>query len=338
MRQGAPSSRLDIRPVHFMVLAAPLAVLFSLDLLLHAFGDASLDPPPLRDDARIAELVGRYRYMAAFAFFSAVSLGVLAVFAFDVAASYTVRAILLVAAAIVVLAAAGVAMSTVDSLVDFETNTHALLGRDFIATALSGGATNLCAVRECPPGAWTVFRALAEPTNVLTSFSAGAGFVGLILSLAHSDPRAAAALEDEAAGLRAGERVARRYLFCLGGLLTAGMTFLLAWMHWPAPLIDGEGPRTAYLDLVGALSLYIGVGYSVLIASAYLPVMLVHVVRVDRYERRLAAAGHDPHAELSPALAVPRLRYVEGLNRLLAILSPILASAIGSFGQGILFV
>ena len=34
---------------------------------------------------------------------------------------------------------------------------------------------------------------------------------------------------------------------------------------------------------------------------------------------------------------MPELRYVDGLNRLLAVLSPVLASAIGSFGQDILF-
>lgn len=335
MTEATGRERADIRPRYFALLIAPLSVLFGLDALLHAFGDGSIPPATLlpAEEMRIAELVGRYRYLAAFAFFGAVSLSVLTIFCLDVVANYSRRSAVYTVIAILVLAASGIVLATFESLLPWDTDTRQLLGRGFIERALGEGRSNLCAALECAGGAYLVFRSLAEPTNVLTSFAASAAFVGLVLSLAHSRLPHAPSLEAEAAGLRHGERVARRYLFCLGGLLTAGMTFLLAWMHWPAPLIAGEEERAAYLDLVAAVSLYIGVGYSILIVSGYLPVILVHTLRVQRFAQRLAATGR----EADETVAVPQLRYVDGLNQLLAVLSPILASAIGSFGQGVLF-
>ena len=329
------STRLESRPRYFLILLAPLAVLFGFDVLLHALGDATVPPAATlpAEAARMAELVGRYRYLAAFAFFTAVSLSVLTLFGIDVLSGYSRRSLGHTGVAILVLAAAGIVLSSFETFLPWETSTEQLLGAGFVETALAEGRTNLCLALDCPGGAYLVFRGLAEPTNVLTSFAASAAFVGLILSLAHSDPGQAPSLEAAAAGLRSGERIARRYLFCLGGLLTAGMTFLLAWMYWPAAMIASEAERAAYRELVGAVSLYVGVGYSVLIVSCYLPVMLIHAVRVQRFNRRRDALGRQEDG----ALAVPELRYVEGLNRLLAVLSPILASAIGSFGQGVLF-
>jgi hypothetical protein len=111
------------------------------------------------------------------------------------------------------------------------------------------------------------------------------------------------------------------------------MAFVLSWMNWPAELILGSDERASYRELVGALALYNGVGYTVLIAAAYVPVMLIHARRAERFRRRMAIIGQ----KIEGPLDVPKLSYVESLSRLAAILAPLVASAVGSVWQDLIF-
>lgn len=335
MAQAPQPAKLEIAPQYLLILAAPVAVYLLLEFILKTFGDGALQLPAdsFAEPARLIELTGRYKFMAAFAFFGAVSVSILAIFALDIATNYSARTVRAALLALVASAAFGVVLSVLepDAFGNFE--TYYLLGREFFEASLSLGKTGLCADGEAAcldRNALDMFRILTNPINALTSFGAAAALTGLILSLA-TRPVDGADLERQADALKSAQAVSQRYLYCAGVLLTSGMTFLLAWMHWPSPLIAEPDLRAAYNDLVGAVTLYVGVGYSVMILSCYLPVMLIHVRRAERLR---AQAGGAPEAE---KLALPQLNYIKALNAVVAILSPIMASAIGSFGQGVLF-
>jgi hypothetical protein len=336
MVEAGQEAELYIWPRYFLILLAPLSVLIGFEGLLHALGDKSPHFALRQDEhaALVAELVGRYRFMAAFAFSSAVSVSIILIFWFDVRENFARSSRRHIWRAFGALAIAAVVFKLAEGALG--TQTHHLLGEDFLERALAVARVNLC-VFDCPPGSLIVRSYLSHPTNFLIAAAACASLVGLVMSLAqpwdHTSPASALSPETQAAALRDGERIARRYLFCLGALLTAGMAFLLSWMHWPAELIEGTADRASYRELVAALSLYSGVGYSVLIASVYLPVMLIQAGRTDKFKRRVAGMGQKAEG----ALEVPQLSYVEALNRLVAVLSPLLASAVGSVWQDVLF-
>ncbi len=332
---SAPPGRLDLAPGYMLILLAPIAVYLLFEALLKTFGDPSFALPTdtFAEPARMIELTGRYKFMAAFAFFGACSVSVLLIFSLDLAANYTRRGVLTALAGIAAGAAVGIVLSILEpeSLGEFE--TYALLGRDFFEAALGLGVTGYCA--DGPTcldrSAFGMFRALSNAINALTSFALTAALAGMILSLARPRHDPAASAEARAAQMRAAQTVAQRYLYCAGLLLTAGITFLMAWMYWPADLIADEARRSAYRELVSAVTLYVGVGYSVLILSCYLPVMMIHIQRRDRLQTEMSETPQAAQPDL------PAISPVKALNAIVAILSPILASAIGSFGQGILF-
>ena len=70
-----------------------------------------------------------------------------------------------------------------------------------------------------------------------------------------------------------------------------------------------------------------------MILSCYLPVMLIHANRIAVLRTPLG----DAPAKDDKGPNLPQLNYTTALKSMMAILSPILASAVGSFGQGVLF-
>ena len=335
----------DINPRYLLILAAPISVYLFLEFVLKNFGDGTLQLPVdgFADPAQMIELTGRYKFLSAFAFFGSVSIAVLAIFALDIATNYTRKTVLWSIVAILLSAAFGLVLSVFEPEAFDQFETYYLLGREFFEAALGSGKVGVCPVETADCGdktAMYLFRTLSNPINALTSFGAAAALTGVILSLSKTRDAGRDAVEDigaQAADLRAAQVIAQRYLYCAGLLLTAGMMFVMAWMHWPAALIADSALRAAYNDLTGAITLYIGVGYSLMILSCYLPVMLIHTKRAERLRAQIDGAGPAAASTSDPKFALPELSYVKSLNSIVAILSPVLASAIGSFGQGILF-
>lgn len=342
-------SRLQLPPRFLVILFAPVAVFLLLEFVLKSLGDPHLALPldALLDEAPLAELTGRYKFLAAFAFFGAVSVAVLAIFGFDLRSNYTRRTAIRCLAAVVAAAAVGLVYSVVepDALGGFELRD--LLGRGFFDSAVGRGGVGLCADGTAcsEAGGLFVLRAITGPINGLTSFALAAAMIGLILALARRNGAVPFAETDhiasDVADLTTGRAVSQRYLYCAGLLLTSGITFLIAWMRWPTDLIADAAMRQQYLDLTAAISLYVGVGYSVLILSAYLPVILLLTRRAEALRNKLAARQAIDRSENAgaPELAIdlPALNYLDALKSVAAILSPVLASSIGTFGQGAIF-
>jgi len=66
----------------------------------------------------------------------------------------------------------------------------------------------------------------------------------------------------------------RRYLNLAAAIMTTGLLFMVAWMRWPA-FVYGGAPHAAYVAHVNALALYFGVYYSAVIASYYIPIVVI---------------------------------------------------------------
>jgi hypothetical protein len=346
MTKPFPYSRLEISPKSLLIMLAPVSVFLVLEFVLKSLGDPTLEVPKsdFPDGSRLIELAGRYKFLAAFAFFGAVSLAVLAIFVLDLLSNYSKRTALWSGVALLLCAAVGVLFSVAepDALGAFEMSD--LVGHSFFMAALGNGNVGICAVTGsgCTEiGAMHVFRTVAAPINVLTSFSLAAAMIGLILALAQRpDCEAQGAqtrLEKQAAELVSARAVSQRYLYCAGILLTSGITFLYAWMRWPAELIGDDVLRQSYMDLTGALALYVGVGYSVLILAGYLPVMLIIARRTERFRFSLVSEHQATAGKVLESLDVPEVKYFDALKSIVAILSPILASSVGTFGQGVVF-
>ena len=346
MTKSPAPSKLDISPRSLLILLAPVLVFLVLEFVLKSLGDPNLVVPTsdFPADSRLIELTGRYKFLAAFAFFGTVSIAVLAIFILDLLSNYSRHTAVWTAVALFACAAVGVVYSVVepDALGAFELSD--LVGGEFFVSALERGNVGICTASGsgCDGiGAVHVFRTIAVPINFLTSFALAAAMIGLVLALArrsHTDnPSGQASLQEQATELITARVVCQRYLYCAGLLLTAGITYQFAWMRWPANMIGDDAIRQSYIDLTGSLSLYVGVGYSVLILAGYLPVMMILTQRTERFRNQVASEPRASPDKAHTSYDVPDVNYLDAVKSIIAILSPILASAIGTLGQGLIF-
>jgi len=342
-------TRLQIEPHYLALLAGPTCVFLGTIFFLANYGDVDLVFPGIEPvaDAGVQELIGRYKFYAALFFYGAVSIAVAIYFAVDVTSRHTRRSLLWVGAGVgfIVLLALGFSVIVpreVEGLANWE-----LLGRNVFEATVAQGHVTRCADGGTPPDCRPkdAFAAMIELLGVidfLAALGASGAILGTILTLARPVERHDLSTETGRAltvrELHGAREASKRYLYCSGLMLSSGMMVLLAWMHWPAPVIADAAVRKTYTDLVGAVSLVIGVSYSLLILSYYMPVTLTLARRIYRVEHDMRPAGSADTA--APAAAVPALPQVgqlEGLKVMIAIISPILASAVGSFGNAILF-
>jgi hypothetical protein len=117
---------------------------------------------------------------------------------------------------------------------------------------------------------------------------------GLVFTLAR--PRAPLPLDREAAQLAAA--VARQHALLQQATIVyvLAIVAMLAWMHWPLPYLAGEATQDAYRELLLGNALVQGVGYSLGLASLYLPpALLLHRRIADLADASTTtpAASHD---------------------------------------------
>jgi len=206
--------------------------------------------------------------------------------------------------------------------------TYALLSEPLFRAVLGAAKTGSCLPDRalCSEGsAFDAMVQLVDISNHVVSLAAAATLTGIILALAHNTG-GAGGMADRAAHIREARTRAKRYLYCAGVLLTAGMLWTQAWMVWPAGAIAEESLRAEYKDMVNAFSIYRGVTFSLLILSVYLPVYLVLSVRVDAFWQGATDVPDGFEADE----ALDRISYTEALKTITAILAPILMSVFGS--------
>lgn len=335
-------TRLQIAPGHLSILLLPILVLTVSEYLLGTFADTSvaLDGLAIADTVPQVELAARYRFLSAFLFYAAVAVTLIAIFAFELYARHTRRSIAFTLVAFVAVVIISLLFSTFEPAWMSSFESYQLLGEDLYRQALGSGQVSGCAPASplneaCDgQGAFFAMTFLLDRTNVLASVASAAVVFGMVLALA----RPVGANLDGPAGLRAEARAlkdsvdaTRRYLYLSGVLLTAGMMLVIAWMAWPGELIADPDMHLAHDKLVSAISLYRGVSYTVLILSYYMPVSLILMVRIDRFRDAVDQAGSPELAEDISGFSIERIGSLDALKAILAIISPILASAVGSF-------
>ena len=258
----------------------------------------------------------------------AICLGpITAIFAVDLWARFTRWAQIKTIIALLAVIAATLVFSVVEpeSMKSFE--SYQLLGEDLVRQVLAAAKTGACLPDRQSCEAGTGFEALVtlvDLSNYIISLAAASVLTGMILAIGDL-PERGADTASTIRGLSASRRVAQRYLYCAGVLLTAGMIWVQAWMQWPAQLIADTVVQDQFNAMVSSLSLFRGTTYSALILSVYLPVLLCLTLRTEALGKGDGDAEDD-----SIMAAVAVTNYTEALKSFVAIVSPILASAVGS--------
>lgn len=336
MPEIPPRAALTIAPRFLAILVLPMLVVLVSEVLLSAFADTSvLEGVAIAEATELSELVGRYRFLSAFLFYMAVCVTILGIFGAELASRHSRRSILQSLAAVAGLMAFSSLFSTWDPEWMGSFDADELVGEALFRAGLGRAEMALCAAGWCGgAGGYYALRLLIDITNIVSALAVCAVLLGMILSLARPGPidlTTKHGILGEAATLARAQKAVRSYLYLSGVLLSVGMMFGLGWMLWPADLLADPAQADDYRDLVQAVSLYRGVSYTVLILSFYMPVSLVQMVRIERLHAAAERHGMEEVAERVQGFDIERIGSLDAFKAILSILSPILASALGSF-------
>ena len=343
MASSKSSEKLQIAPKYLFLLLLPIVVLTASEYILGTFGDTSIIVPNVAQNelSPLVELSARYKFLSALFFFIAVAISMIAIFSFELFANHTWRSILYTLIGIFVVILVSLSFSTIEpEWMPSGFESQALLGDNLFHRALEPGRLPGCAtdgalVAMCDNrGAYFALKYLLDHANIFSSLAAAAVIAGMVLSLsnkASAGTKGHSSLVSEAQTLQAAQDTVQRYLYCSGILLTTGMVLVLSWMKWPSDMIGDEATRIAHDSMLTSLSMFRGVTYTVLILSFYLPVSLLLKTRIDAFKEKAASAGEPDLAAKLEGFNINRIASLDALKTILAIVSPILTSAIGSF-------
>lgn len=325
---------------YFFIALVPIMIFAQEAVITQNFLDADLQISAsiLKDEWTWAETSGRLRFLSATWFFAALALLVFAMVVRDLIEpmhKQTRIAAIVVLALILLLAM----MPTREFLLnpDALRNYHRL-GGDVFEAALGRGNLPGCLN---PQDHWlmglcgeqpaiSLLNRMMDVTNFFAGLGVGGLIVGMILCLSE---RPDDSLEAQAAQLELNMLRMRRQLYMAGLVLTIGIFFATSWMRWPLPMIDGDHLE-AYSALIGSALLFVGIYFSLLILSFYLPVALI----LDGRKKRLAllAANHGDFSDYQEREGWLEMRGLksdptEFLRSGFALAAPILAAYAGSF-------
>lgn len=327
---------LTLAPRYLAILALPMLVVLASEILLSAFADTTvLEAVALAEITELTELVGRYRFLSIFFFYTAVCVTILGIFTSELLSRHSLASILRILAALLLLIVYASLFSSWDPDWMASFDAHELLGDDLFREGLRRADMPLCDAGLCGGlGGYFAMRLLLDITNIVSALAVSAVMLGMILALSRAAPIDLATQEGilaEAATLQQAQKNVRSYLYLSGVLLSVGMMFGLGWMLWPADLLADATQASGYRDLVQSISLYRGVSYTVLILSFYMPVSLIQMVRIERLHAAAARQGMEEAAVEVQGFDIERIGTLDAFKAILSILSPIIASALGSF-------
>lgn len=328
--------KLTIAPKHLAILFLPMVVVALSEMLLSAFADTNvLLAVQLLEQAELAELTARYRFLAVFFFFLAITVAIIGIFAAELFSRHSRVSILRTAIGLGLLVLFAQLYTNWDPEWMGSFKAYELLGAELFRAGLRAAEMPLCTAGRCgEDGAYHAYRLLMTIANNLSAFAVSAVILGMMLALARPGPIVLTTKDGilaEAATLVEAQKAVRRYLYLAGVLLSVSMMFGLGWMMWPAGLLADNAEAQDYAQLVQSVSLYRGVSYSVLIMSFYMPVSLIQMVRIERlHDAALGAGMEDVSAEVK-GFDIERIGSLDAFKAILSVLSPIIAGAVGSF-------
>lgn len=329
-----------VPPRYFLIGLVPAAMAIIEAIITKHFLTANLpiSAELLGPDNGFQETTGRFRFLGATWFFAALALLVFVMAVRDLAqpiARQTRLAAILVLLGIFALAI----YPTIEHALHPESlrNYHRL-GGDLFEAALARGGLPGCVG---PADRWllglcgdvpviSLLNRMMDVTNVFAGLGVGGLVVGMVLCLEEPPDTG---LDAQAAQLERNMNRMRRQLYLSGLVLTFGMFFAISWMRWPVPMVDGA-QAAAYGALVSSALLFVGIYFSLLILSFYLPVALILEGRKQRLSD--AAAQDDSLADYKAHAAWLKMRGletnpIEFLKSGFALAAPVLAAFAGSF-------
>lgn len=363
----------------FAILVLPLSVYVLHEAVVPLFGVPLLDVTAAEVlrlendgvDLGFTEAAGRNRFLGALLFFIAVAVIALVAFFSELSRDLTAQSRRL---AIGVFAAVQIpvilaVMSHHAGEADGWRSYHQL-GQDVLETVLArGGPVQMCSGTDgtgmlgffCGADGAHAFRLFAialDLVSILSGLGVAALVLGMILSLAR--PVEEAPLELRAFDHGRNQRIARRFLYLAGLMMSAGLFFTMSWMHWPFPMLT-EAAAAPYADVINATLFYYGVFYTLLIITGFGPVLFLAARRSDELALESLVQpeqGAGEGAASVPAKPVPRqtgpvsarlrlptisalddwkaahglrISFTEALQALFAAGSPLLTAFAGSF-------
>lgn len=332
-----PRGQLVVAPRHLGILALPAFVLLASEYVLGNFGNSALILPETVTvtSAPLIELTARYRFLSAWFFYVAICVIFIVIFFAELWSQHRPRSAARILAGLVGVVAFTMVFNTIEPVWMGSFEAYELLGKTLFHDALSPGWLRAC-VTSLPcdgDGAFHGMEFLLDKANHVTSLAAAAVIAGMVLALARPHRPyllSARGLAAEAEILKRAQDASSRYLYCSGILLSVGMVLVLSWMKWPGQMIEDDILRAQHMGLVDAISLYRGVSYSVLILSYYMPVSLILMVRIERFHAAVAAHGTPLIGDQVVGFDINRIASLEAFKKIIAIVSPILASALGA--------
>ena len=270
-----------VDPRYFLIALLPILV-FAIDAFItgHLFPqDLNIPLAILRIDQPWLEAAGRYRFVAATWFFAALVALAVAMLVHDLRRPLTNASRAAAIATMLVILVLAVSPSIQFLLDPDKPRIYGRIGIAFFETALGNGSLPNC---NGPDDVWvlgpcgpipviTLFNRVIDLINILAGLGVGALIVGMVLCLERLPTKST---KDAAKTLAANLQRMRRQLYLSGLVLTFGLLFATSWMHWPSALVVDDS-RDAFLRVVKSASLYMGVYFSLLILSFYLPVALI---------------------------------------------------------------
>lgn len=156
--------------------------------------------------------------------------------------------------------------------------------------------------------------------------------VGAILTLSHitadkvDDPEAFT--EHKAKHLARNVLFLKAYLYQSSAVYVLAVIAMISWMFWPIPFLDGGKVQTAYHELLVGSAILQGVGYTLGIASLYLPPAVLLRQRISRIAKQELVTGEGTSAEEWLRERGLHFQPLEDLRQAAAVLLPAVVSAV----------
>lgn len=162
------------------------------------------------------------------------------------------------------------------------------------------------------------------------------GFTMVMLAMAAAATLSArnSAKTHEAASLGEQIKHSQVFLYCSCVVLTASVVYSDAWGRWPVRLMPSGAQQDQLAAYQDQVTVAIGVGASVILLAAYVPLSLAHHWRAVRFARSQIGQDHtEKTGELSGQTPVDRFLLEHGLSsplatqvqKIIALLLPALA-------------
>ena len=155
--------------------------------------------------------------------------------------------------------------------------------------------------------------------------------MGSILTLTHlvaaKEGASAPSVESRARHLSRNVALLKAYLYQGAVVFVFAVLAMISWMLWPLGFLKGDEAQGQYRDLLVGAAILRGVGYTIGVASLYLPPAVLLRQRVKRLARQALVGAEDDNVEAWLQKRGLHFQPLDELRQLAAVLLPAFVSA-----------